>query len=634
MDQPAISVEVEQATQKNEERLFVPPRIHTVALAGPPNSGKSTLFNRLTNLRQKIANYPGVTVEYRIGKLSKAEGISLVDLPGIRGAAASSEDEEVAWKVLRGRLPGVSKPDAILLILDGTNLHAQLPLASAVLALELRTLVLVNMADTLRDRGGSLDVQALQESLGVPAALVSAIRGTGLEAIEKFLGGSRTTETPSLLPILQNAGQRRSWSKDIAARAKYRVPKESLWTKRLDSFFLHPLFGPLFLLIATVLVFQGVFVVGQFMSNAIDAGLRFVGEAIRPEITNPILQSLVLDGLWKGMGSVLVFLPPILILFLFMGLMEDSGYLARAAVISDRTMAKIGLNGKSFIPLLAGYGCAVPAIMATRILGNKRDRLATIFVIPFMTCSARLPVYTLLIAAFIPANPILGGLVGLRACVLLSLYVLGFFAAVTTAKLLNSTILERSKIPFVLELPEYRLPSARPLVMLLLERARIFLTQVGTVVLGVSFVIWLFTHLPLHAGRMSGLDESFLARAGQWVEPALRPLGFNWKIGVGLLSSFVAREVMVGTLGTIYGAEAGSHSTVLAAQLQRDLTFPGAMALLVFFALAMQCTSTFATVKRETSSWKWPILQLLYMGGLAYGAAWLANFGVSQLLRS
>jgi ferrous iron transport protein B len=625
MDRPSISVEVEQAKQEERERLLAPPRIHAVALVGPPNCGKSTLFNRLTNLRQKIANYPGVTVEYRIGKLSKANGISLIDLPGIRGAAAGSEDEQVAWGVLRGELPGLSKPDAILLILDGTNLRAQLPLASAVLALGLRTVVLVNMADTLLARGGSVDIQALQESLGVPVALISATKGTGLEAIERFLTGTSPVEPPSLPPILQGAAQRHSWAKAIAARAKYRVPKESLWTKRLDSFFLHPLFGPLFLLISTVLVFQGVFVVGQFLSNAIDAGLRFAGEAIRPEITNPILQSLVLDGLWKGMGSVLVFLPPILMLFLSMGLMEDSGYLARAAVISDRTMAKIGLNGKSFIPLLAGYGCAVPAIMATRIVGSRRDRLATIFVIPFMTCSARLPVYTLLIAAFIPARPLLGGLVGLRACVLLSLYALGFFAAVTTAKLLNSTILERSKIPFVLELPEYRLPSAKSLAMLLFERARIFLTQVGTVVLGVSFVIWLLTHLPLHAGRMSGLDESFLARAGQWIEPVLRPLGFNWKIGVGLLSSFVAREVMVGTLGTIYGADPVSHSTGLATALQRDLSFPGAMALLAFFALAMQCTSTFATVKRETNSWKWPALQFVYMGGLAYAVAWVIN---------
>ncbi len=630
MDQPSISIAVEQAKQKDEERLPVPPRIHTVALVGPPNCGKSTLFNRLTNLRQKIANYPGVTVEYRIGKLSKANGISLIDLPGIRGAAASSEDEQVAWAVLRGELPGLSMPDAILLILDGTNLRAQLPLASAVLALGLRTVVLVNMADTLLTRGGSMDIQALQESLGVPVALVSATRGTGLEAIERFLTGTPPVKPPSLPPILQGAAQRHSWAKAIAARVKYRVPKESLWTKRLDSFFLHPLFGPLFLLIATVLVFQGVFVVGQFLSNAIDAGLRFAGEAIRPEITNPILQSLVLDGLWKGMGSVLVFLPPILMLFLFMGLMEDSGYLARAAVISDRTMAKIGLNGKSFIPLLAGYGCAVPAIMATRIVGSRRDRLATIFVIPFMTCSARLPVYTLLIAAFIPARPLLGGLVGLRACVLLSLYALGFFAAVSTAKLLNSTILERSKIPFVLELPEYRLPSAKSLAMLLLERARIFLTQVGTVVLGVSSVIWLLTHLPLHVGRMSGLDESFLARAGHWIEPLLRPLGFNWKIDVGLLSSFVAREVMVGTLGTIYGADPGSHSGGLAAALQQDMRFPSAMALLVFFALAMQCTSTFATVKRETNSWKWPLLQFVYMSGFAYLGALITNQLISR----
>jgi len=312
--------------------------------------------------------------------------------------------------------------------------------------------------------------------------------------------------------------------------------------------------------------------------------------------------------------------------------MEDSGYLGRAAVISDRMMALIGLNGKSFIPLLAGYGCAVPAIMATRIVGSRRDRLATIFVIPFMTCSARLPAYTLLIAAFIPQRSILGGLIGLRACTLLSLYALGFLAAVATAKLLNSTILDNSRTPFVLELPEYRLPRAETLAMMLVERAKIFLMQVGTVVLGVSFAIWFLVHLPVRTGQLAGMNDSLLSRAGHWIEPLVRPLGFNWKIAVGLLTSFVAREVMVGTLGTIYGADPGAGSQSLAAALQADLTVPGAMALLVFFALAMQCTSTFAVVRRETNSWRWPILQFVYMGTLAYACAWIANLCLSRVL--
>ena len=606
--------------------------IRTIALVGPPNCGKSTLYNRLTGTRQKIANYPGVTVEYRVGKLLNRDGVSAIDLPGIRGRQAYSEDEEVAWKALRGELAGVARPDAVFLILDGTQLDSQLPLALEVLALGTPTLVLVNLADALEKRGGSLDVAALEQSLGAPAGLISATKGTGLECIGRFLRAGRPAEPPKLPPVLQEPSGCRTWARRVAEDSRYRLPKESAWTKRLDSIFLHPVFGPVFLIVATIGVFQTVFTLGQWMGDGIAAGLGSADAVIRPEISNTIVRSLLLDGLWKGMGAVLVFLPPILLLFLFLGLMEDSGYLGRAAVISDRMMSRIGLNGKSFIPLLAGYGCAVPAIMASRIVGSRRDRLATIFVIPFMTCSARLPVYTLLIAAFVPQRPVLGGLVGLRACTLLGLYALGFLAAVGTAKLLNSTILENSRTPFVLELPEYRLPRPRSLGMMLVERAQIFLTQVGTVVLGVSFAIWMLVHLPIRAGHLAAMHVSLLARAGHWIEPLVRPLGFDWKIAVGLLTSFVAREVMVGTLGTIYGAEPGAASQSLAAGLHRDLTLPGALALLVFFALAMQCTSTFAVVRRETNSWRWPILQFVYMGTLAYACAWIVNVCLSHIL--
>lgn len=627
-----ISAAAEQRGKQEPRKRHAGSRIRTIALVGPPNCGKSTLYNRLTGTRQKIANYPGVTVEYRVGKLVSHEGVSAIDLPGIRGRQAHSEDEEVAWKALRGELAGVGRPDAVFLILDGTQLDSQLPLALDVLALAVPTLVLVNLADTLEKRGGSLDVPALEEALGAPVGLVSATKGTGLECIERFLRTGGPAEPPKLPPVLQEPAGCRTWARRVAENSHYRLPRESEWTKRLDSIFLHPVFGPVFLIVATVAVFQTVFTLGQWMGDGVAAGLSRADALIRPEISNAIVRSLLLDGLWKGMGAVLVFLPPILLLFLFLGLMEDSGYLGRAAVISDRMMARIGLNGKSFIPLLAGYGCAVPAIMATRIVGSRRDRLATIFVIPFMTCSARLPVYTLLIAAFVPQRSALGGLVGLRACTLLGLYALGFLAAVVTAKLLNSTILDNSRTPFVLELPEYRLPRPRSLAMMLLERGQIFLTQVGTVVLGVSFAIWMLVHLPIREGHLAAMHDSLLAQAGHWIEPLVRPLGFDWKIAVGLLTSFVAREVMVGTLGTIYGADPSSGSQSLAAGLQRDLTLPGALALLVFFALAMQCTSTFAVVRRETNGWKWPAIQFLYMGALAYAMAWVVNAGLSWIL--
>ncbi len=626
--QPSV-VEIDQSKAADERNPVAPNPIRTVALVGQPNCGKSTLFNRLTGLRQKIANYPGVTVEYRVGQLSRDSTVSLIDLPGIRCLEPHSEDERVAWKVLRGEIPGVERPDAVFLILDGTNLGTQLALTAPIFALGLPVLILVNLADALHAGGGSLDVQQLQASLGVPVALISAKKDTDLTKIYEFLGEKQHHSVPALPPILQHSGQSRRWARKVVERARYRVPRKSLWSQRLDSFFLHPVWGPSFLLAAMVLVFQGVFGVGQFLANGVDRGLRFIAERVSPEIGNSILKSLVMDGLWKGVGSVLVFLPPILLLFLVLGVLEDSGYLARAAVISDRTMARIGLNGKAFIPLLAGYGCAVPAIMATRVVGSRRDRFATMFVIPFMTCSARLPVYTLLIAAFIPSRSILWGLIGLQACVLLGLYALGFLAAVATARLLNSTILEKSKVPFLLELPEYHLPSLKSLALLLVERARIFLTQVGTVVLAVSLTIWLLIHLPIHQGHLAPIEESVLAHVGHRIEPVLHPLGFNWKIGMGLLTSFVAREAMVGTLGTMYGAEPTANSSGLAFALRQGLTLPNAIALLVFFALAMQCTSTFAAMRRETNSWKWPLLQFGYMSSLAYVAAWITNHVLS-----
>jgi ferrous iron transport protein B len=632
MTQQLPVVETDESAGDEKRSPAARTRIGTVALVGQPNCGKSTLFNRLTGLRQKIANYPGVTVEYRVGQLLRDRNISLIDLPGIRCLEPHSEDEQVAWKVLRGDMPGVEKPDAVFLILDGTNLGAQLALTAPILALGKPTLILVNLADALHNGGGSLDVQQLQASLGAPVALISAKKGTNLRKIYEFLSEKRLHSVPTLPPILQQSRESRRWARKVVERAKYRVPRESVWSQRLDSFFLHPVWGPLFLLGAMVFVFQGVFGIGQLLANDVDHSLRFVAERVSPEIANPILKSLVIDGLWKGVGSVLVFLPPILLLFLFLGVLEDSGYLARAAVISDRTMAYIGLNGKAFIPLLAGYGCAVPAIMATRVVGSRRDRFATMFVIPFMTCSARLPVYTLLIAAFIPSRSVLWGLIGLQACTLLSLYALGFLAAVVTAKLLNSTILEKSKVPFLLELPEYRLPSLKSLALLLVERARIFLTQVGTVVLAVSLTIWLLIHLPIHHGHMAPIEDSILAHVGHRIEPVLHPLGFNWKIGMGLVTSFVAREAMVGTLGTIYGAEPTANSSGLASVLRQDLTPPNAIALLVFFALAMQCTSTFAAMRRETNSWKWPLFQFAYMSSLAYVAAWMTNHLLSLWL--
>lgn len=607
--------------------------IQTLALIGPPNSGKSTLFNRLTRLRQKVGNYPGITVEQRSGLLACAgREITLIDLPGVHSLTPYSEDARVAVDALTGRMNGVPHPDAVLLVLDATNLARHLTLAAPVIALGLPTLVLLNMGDLLAKRGGAIDKVKLAGELGTPVALISATLGTGLEAVERFLQQEQSPTPTTLLPVLQDFPQCRAWAARIASQANYRAPIPSAWTRRLDDLFLHKLWGPLIFVVIVGAVFQSVFGLGQPLSNALQNLLTALGQKAVPFLSNGFLRSLLLDGVWKGVTAVLVFLPQILLLFLFIGLLEDSGYLARAALISDRTMRSVGLNGKAFIPLLSAYACAVPAIMATRTIENKRDRFATILIAPFMTCSARLPIYTLLISAFIPQRPIVGFLLGSRACAMLSLYVLGFLAAIGTAKILKSSVLKSVSVPFVLELPEFRWPTWQSIGLRLIDRTSVFLRQAGTVILVVSLLVWALTMLPLHDGQPPALEQSAIAQLGHAIEPVIRPLGFNWKIGVGLLTSIVAREVIVGTLGTLYGVDHATRATPLQDALHHDLTLPAAVALLVFFAFAMQCTSTLAVVRRETNSWKWPLLQFAYMTSIAYIAALLVNKVLSLLL--
>ncbi|HEX6771075.1 MAG TPA: ferrous iron transport protein B, partial [Acidobacteriaceae bacterium] len=618
-------------------------RFRTIALIGPPNSGKSTLFNRLTGLRQKVANYPGVTVEQRSGRMTgiRRHDLTLIDLPGIYSLTGYSEDARVAIDVLKGNMPGTPRPDAVLIVLDALNLSRQLMLAAPILALGLPTMVLLNMADLMESRGGAVDPLALAQELGRPVALISAARGTGIDAIERFLqqyGGAHPEGAKTLpvipieLPVLQNPGECRRWASQVSTRTKYIPPASPLWTRRLDSVLLHRVWGPLIFLAVVVTIFQGVFTIGQPLSDWMGEALTRLGMLVTGAIPIPWLQELVRAGIWNGVQAVLVFLPQILLLFLFIGILEDSGYLARAALIADRVMRSIGLNGKAFIPLLSAYACAVPAIMATRTIENKRDRLATILVAPFMTCSARLPIYTLIIAAFVPNRPVLGSIVGMRACVMLSLYVLGFLAALLTAKLLKSSVLKASSSPFVLELPQYRWPTVRSLSLRLYDRSMLFLKKAGTIILAVSFVLWVLSILPIHGGNFADLTTSVIGRVGHFIEPVLHPLGFNWKIGIGLLTSVFAREVIVGTLGTLYGVDPTTHALSLQAALRQDMSVAGAIALVVFFAFAMQCTSTLAVVRRETNSLRWPVIQFCYMGTLAYIAALLTNQVLSRLL--
>jgi ferrous iron transport protein B len=577
-----------------------------------------------------VANYPGVTVEQHSGRLSGIgrSDLILIDLPGIYSLDSYSEDARVSVDVLHGRMPGTPAPDAVLLVLDSLHLRRQLMLAAPILALRLPTLVVLNMSDLMETRGGEVDTLALAQELGAPVAKISASRGTGLDAITHFLDRKSEPETPRTqgrleLPVMGNARSYRQWATGISTRTKYKAPLSSEWTRKLDRVLLHRIAGPLLFLAVVITVFQVVFSIGQPLSDGFGEILNHAGDQVGTLLGHGWIESLLIDGIWKGVASVLVFLPQILLLFLFIGVLEDSGYLARAALIADRVMRSIGLNGKAFIPLLSAYACAVPAIMATRTIENKRDRFATILVAPFMTCSARLPIYLLMIAAFIPNKPIIGGFFGMRAAVMLSLYLLGFLAALATARLLKSSVLKAASAPFILELPQYRLPTMRSLGLRVFDRGKVFLKQAGTIILAVTVVLWVLSHVPFH----STLPDSIIGRVGHLIEPLIRPLGFNWKIGIGLLSSIVAREVIVGTLGTLYGAD----SMGLQAALHHDLTLGGAMALVVFFAFAMQCTSTLAIVRRETNSWKWPALQFAYMSVLAYVAALATNLLITHL---
>ena len=611
---------------QTETRQSLPGKNRAIAICGPPNVGKSSFFNRLTGLHQKVANYPGITVEKRVGSLRLEDGgqIDLIDLPGIVGLHPRSEDERICVEILRGRSATLPRPVAAILLLDSTNLQAHLRMVPGILGLGLPTLVVLNMADELEARGGSVDVEAVSAQIGAPVVLASAVTGAGMKEVERFLQGSFAPARKVELPVINNIPAEREWAHSVAARSSYHAPEPSLWGRRLDRIFLHPVGGPLIFLAVVVAVFQSIFTLAVPLMDAVESAIGVSAGWIGALLPDSMLKGLLLDGVWGGVGSVVVFLPQILILFLFIGLLEDSGYLARAAVIADRSMRAVGLEGRSFIPLLSSYACAIPAVMAARTIENQRDRLATLLIAPLTTCSARLPVYALLIAAFIPERPLLGPFLGTRAAVLLGLYAAGFFAACGTAWLLKSAVLKSKPAPFVLQLPAYRWPTIRSLAFRLIDRAKIFLRRAGTVILVTTIVLWFLASVPYQDGEPPPIGDSLAGSIGRTIEPLVEPLGLNWKIGIGLITSLAAREVIVGTLGTIYGMEADEGSPALQQALQSELSFGGAIALLMYFAFAMQCMSTVAIVRRETGGWKWPVIQFAYMLVLAYATGFAA----------
>lgn len=619
-----------------------------VALVGPPNSGKSTLFNRLTGLRQRVANYPGVTVERKLGVASLATGpVEVVDLPGVHGLSPRSLDQMITRDVLLGKLDGSESPDAVILVLDATRLESHLMLAEPVLGLGLPTLVVLTMADELERRDGALRASALSGELGVPIALVNARSDESLGPVRRFMeavraGGDEARSCPAgvlaalssgtsahgrPLPVVDLFAERRKRARKIGRSAGFQPPRQSRLTRRLDAVLLHRVWGLLAFLAVVVVVFQSIFAGAIPLMDGVEALVAGSGEYLAAVLPSGWFRSLLVDGVWAGVGSVVVFLPQILVLFFFIAVMEESGYMARAAVITDRLMHRVGLQGASFLPLLSAYACAIPAIMSARTVESERDRIATIFVAPFMTCSARLPVYALLIAAFVPEGPFLGPILGQRAAVLLGLYALGLVAAVGTAALLKSTILRGAPAPFVMELPPYRWPTVRSIATRLLGRTKVFLRRAGKIILSATVVLWVLTQVPrTPEGEAPATDDSAIGRIGQTIEPAIEPLGFDWRIGVGIVTSLAAREVIVGTLGTIYGVEDPDETTInLQDALRRDLDLGSAVALLVFFVFALQCMSTVAVMRRETGGWRWPALQFAYMLALAYAGAWTAN---------
>jgi ferrous iron transport protein B len=546
-------------------------------------------------------------------------------------------DEKITRDVLEGRMAGLRAPDALVLIVDSTRLEAQLMLVEPVLELEAPTLLVLNMWDELEERGGGVDDAVLARRLGVQVVRTNARTGMGVEAILAFLASAQVreaavehrnvTNVPKgvTLPMMDAFTERRRRVRAVVQEAGFVPPRPSGWSERLDAIALHRVWGPLMFLAVVVLVFQSIFTWAVPLMDGIDWAISGSGEWLATTLPDTWYRSLLVDGVWAGVGSVVIFLPQILILFLFLGILEDSGYMARAAVIADRMMYRVGLQGRAFLPLLSGYACAVPAILAARTIDDERDRLATIFVTPFMTCSARLPVYALLIAAFIPNEPFLGPLMGKRAAVLLGLYGLGIVAAVGTAFVLKRTLLKAKPGSFLMELPPYRIPSLRSLALRLVDRSKVFLKRAGRIIFVVAVLLWGFTQFPRVDGGPPPIDDSVLGRTGQLIEPAIAPLGFDWRIGMGLVTSLAAREVIVGTLGTIYGVEdASDESMDLQAALQRNLTTGSAIGLLIFFVFALQCMSTVAVMRRETGGWKWPALQFGYMLALAYVGAFIA----------
>ncbi len=616
-----------------------------IALVGNPNCGKTALFNALTGARQKVANYPGVTVERKVGEFLSPAGarVQVFDLPGTYSLRARSPDEEVTRDVVLGRFEHETPPDVMVCVADATNLRLHLRLVLELKKLGRPIILALNMMDVAEARGCCVDAAALSAALGVPVVPTVAIKRTGvvglLDQIDRSMMVMAGDGPPAPCGWSEpSAHDLRAYHQEveaILAAALRDAGKPSLATQRIDAALLHPAIGLPFLFLVLFLMFQAVFAWAAVPMDMIDGALGWVQAAAGAALPDGMLKSLITDGIIAGVGSVVIFLPQILVLFLFILILESTGYMARAAFLLDRLMGGVGLHGRAFIPLLSSFACAVPGIMAARTIENRADRLATIMIAPLMTCSARLPVYTLIIAAFVPERTVAGGMIGLQGLVMFTLYAAGILSALAVAFVLKRTIFKGARDPLLMELPAYRLPSPRDILIGLLERARIFLARAGTVIFAIMILLWFLGTFPGAPEGATGpaIDYSFAGMLGHALAPLLAPIGFNWQISIALVPGMAAREVAVAALGTVYAlsetgdALSGSLSGVLAA----DWSLPTALALLAWFVFAPQCVSTLSVVKRETNSWFWMLVMIAYMTLLAYGAAFV-TFRVSSAL--
>ncbi|MGE3642840.1 MAG: ferrous iron transport protein B [Beijerinckiaceae bacterium] len=605
-----------------------------VALVGNPNCGKTALFNALTGSHQKVANYPGVTVEKKEGPVTTPAGtpVVVVDLPGTYSLRGRSPDEAVTRDAIIGHLEGERRPDILVCVADATNMRLMLRLAMELKTIGLPMVLALNMFDLVQSRGIAIDIEGLSEELGIPVVPTVAINRDGALALLREIDAivqKGVAPGESTWHALTRDEVRAAHHRADGIIAKYvKSPEEpDRWTNRIDKVLLHPVAGVFILLAVLFLIFQAVFSWATPAMDVIKAGFEWLAAAIKAGLGEGMLASLLADGIVAGVGSVLVFLPQIMILFFFIILLEDFGYMARAAFLMDRVVGGVGLHGRSFIPLLSSFACAIPGIMATRVIDNRRQRLATIMIAPLMTCSARIPVYTLIIGAFVPKQ-FVGGVFNLQGLVMFGLYAAGIVSAFAVAFVFRRFVWKGESEPFIMELPGYKRPSLRSVALGVWQRAVVFMRRAGTIILAMMILIWFLSTVPgaPEGATQPAINYSFAGMIGHALQPFLAPIGFNWQIAIALIPGLAAREVAVGALATVYAVSAAGGDAAreaLSTTIAGQWPLATALSLLAWYVFAPQCLSTLGVVKRETNSWTWPVVMFLYMLALAYVAAFV-----------